>query len=172
MVDAAMIVLHLLQRGSMMAKTVFYSFHYERDVHRVQLVRNIDALEGQPLLNSQDWESVRSRGDQAIKNWIDDQMRYKRAVVVLIGQQTASRPWVTYEIQKAWNDRKPLLGVQIHGLSSMGSVDRAGPDPFEAAGLRSAGIPVFDPTRTDSQATYAALRLNLATWSDRGVKRP
>lgn len=37
-----------------MAKTVFYSFHYERDVHRVQLVRNIDVLEGQPLLNSQD----------------------------------------------------------------------------------------------------------------------
>jgi hypothetical protein len=41
-----------------MAKTVFYSFHYERDVHRVQLVRNIDALEGQPLLNSQEWEKV------------------------------------------------------------------------------------------------------------------
>jgi hypothetical protein len=155
-----------------MAKTVFYSFHYERDVHRVQLVRNIDALEGQPLLNSQDWEKVRSRGDQAIKNWIDDQMRYKRAVIILIGQQTAGRPWVKYEIQKAWNDRKPLLGVRIHGLSSMGKVDQPGPDPFEAAGLRYAGIPVFDPTRADSQATYAALRLNLATWSDRGAKRP
>lgn len=36
-----------------MAKSVFYSFHYERDVNRVQLVRNINALEGQPLLNSQ-----------------------------------------------------------------------------------------------------------------------
>ena len=30
-----------------MAKSVFYSFHYERDVNRVQLVRNINALEGQ-----------------------------------------------------------------------------------------------------------------------------
>ncbi|MHA7661867.1 TIR domain-containing protein [Mycolicibacterium sp. HS_4_1] len=154
-----------------MAKTVFYSFYYERDVHRVQLVRNIDALEGQPLLNSQDWEKVRGRGQQAIQSWIDEQMRYKRAVVVLIGQQTASRPWVRYEIQKAWNERKPLLGVRIHGLSSMGSVDRAGPDPFVVAGLGSAGIPIFDPTRTDSQSTYAALRQNLALWSDRGVKR-
>jgi hypothetical protein len=156
---------------STMAKTVFYSFHYERDVHRVQLVRNIDALEAQPLLNSQDWEKVRGRGDSAIENWIDEQMRYKRAVVVLIGQQTAGRPWVNYEIQKAWNDRKPLLGVRIHGLSSMGNVDKAGRDPFEAAGLGYAGIPVFDPTRTDSQTTYAALRLNLAAWSDRGAKR-
>jgi hypothetical protein len=48
-----------------MAKSVFYSFHYERDVHRVQLVRNIQALEGQPLLNSQDWEQVRRRGEAA-----------------------------------------------------------------------------------------------------------
>lgn len=29
-----------------MAKSVFYSFHYLRDVHRVQLVRSINALEG------------------------------------------------------------------------------------------------------------------------------
>ncbi|BBZ56035.1 MULTISPECIES: TIR domain-containing protein [Mycobacteriaceae] len=155
-----------------MAKTVFYSFHYERDVHRVQLVRNIDVLEGQPLLNSQDWEKVRGRGQQAIQNWIDEQMRYKRAVVVLVGQQTAGRPWVKYEIQKAWHERKPLLGVRIHGLSSMGNVDQAGPDPFAATGLGSAGIPIFDPTRTDSQSTYATLRQNLAAWSDQGVKRP
>lgn len=155
-----------------MVKTVFYSFHYERDVYRVQLVRNIDALQGQPLLNSQDWEKVRNRGRQAIENWIDDQMKYKRAVIVLIGQQTAERPWVTYEIQKAWNDRKPLLGVRIHGVSSMGQVDQPGPNPFAVAGLGSAGIPVFDPTRTDSQATHAALRQNLGMWSDRGVGRP
>ena len=155
-----------------MAKTVFYSFHYERDVHRVQLVRNIDALQGQPLLNSQDWEKVRNRGRQAIENWIDDQMKYKRAVVVLIGQQTAHRPWVKYEIQKAWKDRTPLLGVRIHGVSSMGQVDQPGPDPFAAAGLGNAGIPVFDPTRTNSQATHAALRLNLGAWSDQGVRRP
>lgn len=156
----------------MMSKTVFYSFYYDRDVHRVQLVRNIDALQGQPLLNSQDWEKVQSLGSQAIERWIDDQMKYKRAVVVLIGQQTADRPWVKYEIQKAWNDRTPLLGVRIHGLSSMGQVDQPGADPFEAAGLSRWGIPVFDPTRTDSQSTHAALRLNLAAWADRGVRRP
>ena len=42
-----------------MAKSVFYSFHYKRDVYRVQLVRNINALEGQPVLNAQDWEEIR-----------------------------------------------------------------------------------------------------------------
>lgn len=153
----------------MAAKTVFYSFHYERDVHRVQLVRQIGALEGQPLLGAQQWEAVRRQGDQAIKDWIQKEMAYKRAVVVLIGQETASRPWVLYEIEKAWSDRKPLVGVHVHGLSSMGSVDSRGADPFtKVSGV--SGIPVFDPTQTgwqgqiDTKATYANLSNNLESW--------
>lgn len=156
-----------------MAKTVFYSFHYDRDVHRVQLVRNINALEGQPVLNAQAWESVRRKGKQAIESWINEQMAYKKAVIVLIGQQTAGREWVNYEINKAWNDRKPLLGVRIHGLSSMGTVDTPGASPFSL----SAGIPVFDPTvkdiwgAIDSKATYARLAQNLEGWSSQGTVR-
>lgn len=159
-----------------MAKTVFYSFHYTRDVHRVQLVRNVNALEGQPLLNAQEWEQVKGRGRVAIENWIDEKMKYKRAVIVLVGQETAERPWVRYEIDKAWRDRKPLLGVRIHGLSAMGSVDRAGSDPFKAAGITGA-VPIFDPTqrdgygRIDSQLTYNDLRRNLLAWSERGLTR-
>ena len=109
---------------------VFYSFHYERDVHRVQLIRNMGTVEGQKLLNAQEWEAVRAKGDEAIRNWIDEQMKWKSAVVVLIGAQTAFRPWVKYEIQRAWDLRKPLLGIRIHGLSSMGSTDAQGADPF------------------------------------------
>lgn len=153
----------------MATKTVFYSFHYERDVNRVQLVRNINALEGQPLLNAQDWEAVRRRGQQAIVDWIDEQMKYKRAVVVLIGQETASRPWVIYEIEKAWSDKKPLVGVHIHGLSSFGTPDSKGADPFgKASGV--SGVPVFDPTvtdwqgRIDTKATYANLTNSLENW--------
>ena len=60
---------------------VFYSFHYERDVHRVQLIRNMGTVEGQKLLNAQEWEAVRAKGDEAIRNWIDEQMKWKSAVV-------------------------------------------------------------------------------------------
>mgnify|MGYP000883805056 CR=1 FL=1 len=156
-----------------MAKSVFYSFHYERDVHRVQLVRNINALEGQPLLNPQGWEQVRRQGERAIQDWIHEEMAYKKAVIVLVGRETASRPWVEYEIKKAWADRKPLLGVRIHGLSSMGTVDSAGRSPFNDA----VGIPLFDPTvvgwggRIDSKATYANLVNNLEWWSSQGKVR-
>ncbi len=156
-----------------MAKSVFYSFHYDRDVHRVQLVRNINALEGQPVLNSQDWESVRRGGDPAIESWINEQMAYKKAVIVLIGQETAGRKWVNHEINKAWRDKKPLLGVRIHGLSSMGSIDAPGASPFST----SSGIPIFDPTvkdvwgQIDSKATYSKLAENLEHWSSQGKVR-
>jgi hypothetical protein len=156
-----------------MAKSVFYSFYYDRDVYRVQLVRNINALEGQPLLNAQEWEDVRRKG---VQEWIRKEMAYKKAVIVLIGQETASRPWVIYEIEKAWTDKKPLLGIRIHGLSSLGSVDRPGANPFDKADV-GGSIPIFDPTvkdwrgNADSKATYNKLAENLERWSEQGVVR-
>lgn len=156
-----------------MTKSVFYSFHYDRDVNRVQLVRNINALEGQPVLNAQEWETIRRGGQTAIKNWIHKQMTYKKAVIVLIGRQTAERSWVTYEIEKAWADKRPLLGIRIHGLSSLGSVDAAGPNPFDKANVGS--VPVFDPTVTDwtgkidSKATYNTFRNSIEAWSTQGT---
>ncbi|MDQ4113733.1 MAG: TIR domain-containing protein [Actinomycetota bacterium] len=160
-----------------MAKSVFYSFHYEQDVHRVQLVRNINALEGQPVLNAQDWETVRRGGTKGIQEWIDKQMAYKKAVIVLIGRHTADREWVIYEIERAWEAKKPLLGIYIHGVSSLGSVDAQGKNPFDKAAVGS--VPTFDPTvkdwngKIDSQATYNELRNNIEAWSNRGaIKSP
>lgn len=162
------------ERYSNMAKSVFYSFHYDHDVHRVQLVRNINALEGQPVLNAQAWENVQAGGTNAVVKWIDEQMSYKKAVIVLIGKHTVTRPWVKYEIEKAWAGKKPLLGVRIHGLSSLGTVDAAGGNPFDKASGVENG-PIFDPTVVgwngivDSKATYNKLRENLETWSSKGV---
>ena len=87
-----------------MAKTVFYRFHYDRDVHRVQLVRNINALEGQTLLNAQEWESVRRRGDAAIKTWIK---RLLPSLGALVG---AARP-------HAGGNLGPLKSVAVDAIS-------------------------------------------------------
>lgn len=161
-----------------MAKSVFYSFHYTRDVNRIQLVRNFDALEGQSILNAQKWEEVKRKGDAAIEQWIKDQMGYKKAVIVLIGQETAGRPWVQYEVDKAWADKKPLLGIRIHGLASFnGGADKPGPSPFERLSGGSL-VPIFDPTKKswtgtiDTKATYNELHNRIVPWSEQGVKRP
>jgi hypothetical protein len=161
-----------------MAKSVFFSFHYERDAWRVQQIVNLGALEGQPILSSQEWEQVKRRGSAAIEKWIADQMAYKRAVVVLVGKETARRPWVRYEIAYAWNNKKPLVGVRINGLAdAQGNTDTPGANPFEAVQLDGGGtvgdyVPLYSPRGTLSQAVYADIKDNLATWVDSAYKRP
>lgn len=160
-----------------MAKSVFYSFHYDNDAWRVQQIVNMGALEGQVILNAQEWEAVKKKGDAAIQDWIDKQMSYKKAVVVLIGSGTAARPWVQYEIKKAWNENKPLVGVRIHGLAdSSGNTDRAGADPFAKVTLQGGGtvtdyVPVYTPSGSTSKDVHASIAANIANWVDNAYKR-
>ena len=151
---------------------VFYSFHYELDAWRVQQVRNIGLVgDNDGAVASQEWEKVRYKSDLSIKNWIDSQMSYKRAVVVLIGSETASRPWVQYEIERAWDLKKPLLGVRIHGLKDrFGNTSTAGDDPFTA--LDYWQVPVFNPQGWDSAERYRDISNNLNRWIDSGYRRP
>ncbi len=157
---------------------VFFSFHYDRDAWRVQQILNMGALESQTVLNAQAWESVKRQGDQAIKKWIADQMAYKTAVVVLIGAQTASRPWVLYEIRKAWDDRRPLVGIRIHGLAdSNGNTGSPGVNPFARVSLQGGGtvgdyVPVYAPSGWTSQQVHADIKPNLVSWVNSAFKRP
>ena len=157
---------------------VFYSFHYERDYWRVQQIMNMGALEGQTILNSQEWEAVKKKGDAAIKQWIEDQMKYKTAVVVLVGAQTASRPWVLYEIGKAWDDRRPLVGIRIHGLENQsGKTDSSGANPFDLVKLKNGAtvgnhVILHSPSGTTSKEVHASIKANLTTWVADAYKRP
>src|SRR5437762_7665001 len=100
----------------MAKEPVFYSFHFDNDVFRVQQVRNMGVIEGNAPVSANEWEQLKRKGDAAVERWIDDNMKYRRCVVVLIGSGTANRRWVRYEIKKAWDDGRGLLGVYIHNL--------------------------------------------------------
>jgi hypothetical protein len=106
-----------------MARRVFYSFRYKQDNWRVQQVKQMGAVEGQPLLSSNQWETVKGGGDSAVKKWIDDQMYGKSCLVVLIGNATAGRKWIKYEINKAWQDgpvyRQQIRPVIVQGAEAM-----------------------------------------------------
>jgi hypothetical protein len=160
-----------------MAKKVFFSFHYDRDSWRVQQIINMGALERQTILNAQKWEEVKRQGDAAIKKWIADQMAYKSAVVVLVGRYTADRPWVKHEIAYAWDNKKPLVGIRIHGLADRdGKTDAAGANPFSKVSLQGGGnvgqfVPLHQPSGSNSQAVYANIKQNLTAWIDGAYKR-
>ena len=51
--------------------------------------------------------------------------------MVLVGSETASRKWVDYEIRKAWDDKRPLVGIRIHGLKGLDQKTASrGANPF------------------------------------------
>lgn len=97
-------------------RQVFYSFHFKNDVMRVQLVRNIGAIEDNKPVSANAWEEVKRKGEGSIKKWIDANMKGRSCVIVLIGSETADRKWIDYEIEQAWNNKKGLVGIYIHNL--------------------------------------------------------
>ena len=157
----------------MAKRQVFYSFHYQKDVMRVQQIRNMGALEGNVPVSPNEWETVHKGGERAIKKWIDTQMRYRSCVIVLIGEQTATRKLVRYEIQKAWLDGKGLFGIYIHNLKCPreGTTER-GVNPFEqfelADGRRLSDIiPCYDPTSNDA---YNEIKHNIENWIESAIQ--
>ena len=150
-----------------MSVEVFHSFHYAQDSHRVQRIKQMGALEGQPLLGSQEWEQVKDRGDAAIEKYIADQMRGKDCLVVLVGEKTSGRRWVKHEIDKAWSGGLGVLAVHIHNLADLnGNRTAKGSDPF--AGRAAVGK-VYDPPFTASADVYAHIKDNLPKWVDTAI---
>ena len=147
----------------MAKRQVFYSFHYANDVFRVQQIRNMGVIEGNIPVSVNDWEEVKRRGDSAIKRWIDDNMSYRSCVVVLIGSETANRKWVKYEIEKAWNEKKGLLGIYIHNLNCpVHGTTFQGANPFEqVSATKGKGVKCYNPNNWDA---YNDIRKNLEHW--------
>lgn len=160
-----------------MAASVFASFHYDRDYWRVQQVLNMGVLDGQAILNSNDWEQIKRRGTQAIQNWIKKQMAPKTTLLVLVGAQTASREWVDYEIRHAWDSGKKVLGIRVHGLKNKdGYIDTAGVNPFSKVSLKNGRtldqyVTLHEPAGANSQARYAAISKNISTWISNAARK-
>lgn len=156
----------------MAKEPVFYSFHFDNDVFRVQQIRNMGVIDGNVPVSANEWEHLKRKGDAAVERWIEN-MKYKRCVVVLIGSDTANRPWVQHEIKKAWNDGRGLLGVYVHNLRC----PRAGtcardPNPFDrftVAGQPMSGlVEVHDPNTWDA---YNDIARNLQNWVSRALEK-
>lgn len=157
----------------MAKRKVFYSFHFDNDVMRVQQIRNMGVIEGNAEVTVNEWEKVKNAGDAAIKKWINDNMSGKSCVVVLIGKDTSKRPWVQHEIKKAWEDGKALLGVYIHNLSCPNNgKSTQGVNPFDQTtfkiGDKVVKPLVFNPKSSDA---YNDIDENLAGWIEEAIEQ-
>ncbi|MDP3696437.1 MAG: TIR domain-containing protein [Candidatus Taylorbacteria bacterium] len=119
-------------------RKILYSFHFDADVMRVQQIRNIGVIEENRPVTPNKWEEVKSGGRIAIQNWIDKNIARAECVVVLVGENTHQSYWVGYEIKKAWNDSKGLVGIYIHNLKDpTHGASNKGLNPFMQIGLKN-----------------------------------
>jgi hypothetical protein len=160
-------------------RQVFYSFHFNNDVMRVQQIRNMGVIEGNTPVSPNAWEIAR-RTPGGIERWINENMRYRSCVVVLVGSHTATRPWVRYEIEKGWNDGKGVVGIYIHNLRDPRTANVSpyygrcgqGANPFDGFSFRngatlSSVVRCHNPSSVDA---YADIRGHIQGWIDQAIQ--
>ena len=159
-----------------MARRVFYSFHYKPDNWRASQVRNMGVIEGNRPCSDNDWETITKGGAEKIEKWIAEQLDGKSCAVVLIGTNTAGRKWINYEIVKAWDAKKGVVGVYVHNLRNS-EQKRApkGTNPFNKISYGDSGkklsaiVKAYDPPYSTSKYVYDHIKDYLATWVEEAI---
>lgn len=156
----------------------FLSYHHRLDGFRASLIRESGQIEPCDFASDHVWAAITRAGDSAIRRWIDEQMNEADCTIVLIGQITAGRKWIEYEIQKSWHDGRGLFGIYVHNLKNhYGSQTSKGADPFaEVAidgvpGALAGRVRCYDPPYLTGCEVAEYIRANLAGWIDRAIAR-
>lgn len=156
----------------MAKRNVFYSFHFDNDVFRVQQIRNMGIIDGDQPVSPNTWEQLKNTA-HGVENWIANNMAGKSCVIVLIGTDTYKRPWVKYEINKAVADGKSLFGIHVHNLKDPKTGACAkGTNPLAGITFKRRGqilVPkVYDPVANDA---YGEISRNLSGWVEAAINQ-
>jgi len=128
------------------ARRVFFSFCYKRDIGRIGQIRNSwVTMDTKGFTDAANWESIKRQGEQSVKRWIDAQLDSTSVTVVLIGAETSISKWVKYEIAKSVEDGKGVLGIYIHNVKDFrtGLTDYRGHNPLDELSLQQNGRSVL-----------------------------
>jgi hypothetical protein len=158
------------------ARRVFFSFHYERDVQRASVIRNSWVTkpnsEEAGFIDAVNWEEVKKKGEASIKAWIDRQLDGTSVTAVLIGAETSSREWVRYEVLRSHEKGNGMLGIFMHNIKDWsGQIDISGNNQFGELGKNPMGeavyfwqiYPTYDWVNDNGYA-------NLGDWIERAAR--
>lgn len=155
-----------------MSRKIFFSFHYERDAWRAGQVRNSDLIPNEDehgFIDAVAWEEIKRKGDAAIQNWINEQLEGTSVTVVLIGAETAERPWVNYEIRTSWERGNAIIGLYISNVKDQErKTDTKGANPLDNIYLAD-GQPLSSISKTYDLVLNDG-RNNLGSWADQAAK--
>ncbi len=152
----------------MAKRQVFFSFEYNKDNWRASQVRNMGKVDSSSTFSDNDWEEVKEKTDAKIKEWIDTQLEKRSCLVVLIGASTSGRKWIKYEIEKAYELKKGIVGIHIHNLKdSDGKQSNKGSNPFNNIFIGkdnerlSKYVTSFDSSYSTSSYVYDDIKNNI-----------
>jgi hypothetical protein len=153
-----------------MARRVYFAFHYQNDIWRVNQVRQSWVTQERQEAGFYDaslWEEAKKQSDLAIKRMINSGLQNTSTTCVLIGSETSKRRWVQYEIVKSFDKGNALLGTYIHSLKDQfGKTSIKGGDPFDDLALiisndgKSASVRVWKSQNWKSFDDYPTVNLN------------
>jgi len=145
-----------------MARRTFFSFHFENDIWRANQVRNSNVVVGADVagfFDHSEYEDAKRRGDTAVKTMILDHLRYTTVTVVLIGAETAIRPYVQFEIEESVKRKNGLLGIFVDHLKDQYSrTSFRGPTPTVPYGVEFPTYAWDNDVRRFAEAIEAAGR--------------
>ena len=123
-------------------RRVFFSFHYQNDIWRVNQVRQSwrynheSTRETEGFYDASIWERSKLTGPESLKGLIRNGMQNTSVTCVLIGSQTYERRWVRYELARSVIKGNGLMGVRIHLMGDRnGYTSMQGPNPLEYMGV-------------------------------------
>ena len=159
-----------------MARRVYFSFHYQRDIWRANVVRKSWVTQDREAAGFWDAglrEKVKKNGESAIKFAINKGLENTSVTVVLIGYETFKRKWVQYEIKRSSELEKGLLGIYIHKIQNFKKrTDPKGINPFESYPIMVGGRRL---TYTWFYKTYDWVSengfKNLNEWTEKAAKQ-
>jgi|LSQX01.2.fsa_nt_gb hypothetical protein len=157
-----------------MARRVYFAFHYQNDISRVNIVRNSGIIEGPSQAGFYDaslWEEAKKASDIGIKRMINKGLEGTTVTVFLLGSETARRRWVRYELEESVSRGNGMLAIYIHRLKDFhGYTCSQGENIFDTFTFQNSGrtlstvYPVYDWVLNEGYN-------NFGTWVEQAAKQ-
>jgi hypothetical protein len=100
-------------------RRVYFSFDYERDLHRVRKFRRLPGMitcAPAGFQSTKVWDKAKIRGDDAVHGLIKDGLNNTTVTVICVGHMTSYLKYVNYEIERSLERGNGLVGITINHL--------------------------------------------------------
>lgn len=157
-------------------RQVFFSFEYSKDSWRASQIRNMNKVSNESTFSDNDWEEVKYKTDSEIKKWIDNQLKMRSCLVVLIGATTSNRKWVKYEIEKAYELKKGIVGIYINKIKDQDKKQTTkGANPFYSIKTSSGNrlsmyVECFESCYNESVDVYSDISNHIEELIENAIK--